>query len=178
MKTRCDNRMQFLLDQAGNSAVAAAFQHARVYDPIATATQRFELRGALKAALVLQVKSYERPGIDDDKHIAAIEALSDEMTAGRASELQGGRFRIGIAQKALNLYLKYLWCLDLIPTPPHCPFDRTVIEQLPSTSQTNWTKLDSADEYLELVAAAREAAGGLSLAEWELGLWSAGHSAQ
>lgn len=40
-------------------------------------------------------------------------------------------FRIGSAQKALNLYRKYLWCLGYIPFPPHCPFDATIIDQLP-----------------------------------------------
>jgi hypothetical protein len=48
-------------------------------------------------------------------------------------------FRVGTAQKALNLYLKYLWCLGEIKTPPHCPFDRGIIQMLPVSERV---KLD------------------------------------
>ena len=47
---------------------------------------------------------------------------------------------IGIAQKAVNLYLKYMWCFGWIPEPPHCRIDRTVLEAV--DDQDDWTKMD------------------------------------
>jgi hypothetical protein len=82
--------------------------------------------------------------------------------------LRDGRFRIGPAQKALNLYLKYMWCVGEIPTPPHCPFDSKIIYHLRGCEDVKWTKLVSLDEYMKLVRTARQEAKGRSLAEWEL----------
>jgi hypothetical protein len=84
-----------------------------------------------------------------------------------ANALNGSRFRIGSAQKALNLYLKMLWCFDRIPAPPHCPFDRIVLSHVPDCERIKWTELDSPSEYRRIVSCARSVAGG-SLAEWEL----------
>ena len=78
------------------------------------------------------------------------------------------RIRIGSAQKALNLFLKYLWCIGEAPEPPHCPFDFQIISKLPPAVRCNWTELDSIETYRALVAAAKTAAAGQSLAEWEL----------
>jgi hypothetical protein len=85
--------------------------------------------------------------------------------------LKNGRFRIGIAQKALNLYLKYLWCVGLIPMPPHCPFDSSIIGHLPECMNFNWTAIDSIDDYQKLVNSARKKADDKPIAEWELELW-------
>jgi hypothetical protein len=84
----------------------------------------------------------------------------------------GQRFRIGSAQKALNLYLKYLWCLGLIARPPHCPFDYRILAKLP-TCNVKWTQLDSIVKYKEIVGEAEQLAKGkrLSLADWELEEW-------
>jgi hypothetical protein len=78
---------------------------------------------------------------------------------------------VGPAQKALNPFLKYQWCAGWIPSPPHCPFDALIIGQLPATLRTARTALDDLRHYQRLVDAARQAAGGLSIAEWELHLY-------
>ena len=44
-----------------------------------------------------------------------IVALSEGLSEDHADILAGKRFRVGTAQKALNLYLKYLWCLQNSP---------------------------------------------------------------
>jgi thermostable 8-oxoguanine DNA glycosylase len=64
--------------------------------------------------------------------------------------------------------------LGCISEPPHCPFDRKIIGKLKLDCKINFTKMDSADEYLKLVDAARNAAKscGLSVAVWELKIWS------
>lgn len=41
-------------------------------------------------------------------------------------------FRISHAQKSVSVYLKYLWCKGLIPTPPACPIDRRILKRTQS----------------------------------------------
>jgi hypothetical protein len=90
--------------------------------------------------------------------------------------LNGGTLFFGVAQKALNLYLKYLWCWDPNFIPPHCPFDDKIIKALgalPVGVDTKWTTSNSVPSYRAWVAAARTIAGtNQSLAEWELEVWS------
>jgi hypothetical protein len=113
-----------------------------------------------------------RKTVSDDAHIASIVFLSDHLSATHRDKLHGGRFRIGTAQKALNLYLKYLWCLGLIETPPHCPFDSKVIDMLPANERVDWTALNDIEKYKGLVLSARILSRGMPLAEWELRLYN------
>jgi len=92
--------------------------------------------------------------------------------------LYGNRFRIGIAQKAFNLYLKYSWCLGKAACPQHCPFDSGIIKKLPLTEQQKsdlqWTNLDCLDDYQAPVDAGRmkvKTTEHSSLSDWELEEW-------
>jgi hypothetical protein len=96
--------------------------------------------------------------------------LSKELTERFGQYLCGNKFRIGIAQKAINLYLKFLWCMKEIPTPPHCTIDGRIISTLGLTDA--WTKLDSIQEYKQIIEKCKEQAGkNRSAAEWELETW-------
>jgi hypothetical protein len=114
--------------------------------------------------------TYEAP-VPEAQHLTNIGQLADNLSAEHPLLLRGGRFRLGPAQKALNLYLKYLWCVGLLNVaPPHCPFDFFVIGQL--GLNIRWTELDSMEGYQQLVAAAQAAAHGVGLARWELELYN------
>jgi hypothetical protein len=116
--------------------------------------------------------------VTEQEHCRNIEDLANTLTQKHKDTgiLRDGRFRVGIAQKALNLYLKNLWCLGEITTPPpHCPLDRQIIDKLglksSERSEYDWTKLDDIDKYKELIIrcdkVAREAEYQ-NIAEWEL----------
>jgi hypothetical protein len=77
--------------------------------------------------------------------------------------------RIGIAQKAVNLYLKFLWCYGWIPEPPHCPIDRTVLEEVGDNS--SWTKIKDIPEYVEKIKKIEAKKGDKSFSEWEYELF-------
>lgn len=109
--------------------------------------------------------------VTEEKHLANILELTDTLTSKFSYCLKNGRFRIGIAQKALNLYLKYLWCVGLIPLPPHCPFDSIIIGHLSECRDLNWTAIDTIEDYTNLVNAARRKTDTKQIAEWELGIW-------
>ncbi|SRR5258708_8963443 len=109
-------------------------------------------------------------GVSEPEHLENIENLSDDLSIMHNAALHDGRYRIGVAQRALNLSLKYWWCMDRIPCPPHCPFDRKIIIELRCRGYLgpDWTELDSIEDYYDLVCFAKNEANGEELAIWEL----------
>ncbi len=158
---------QFLKDEFFSLTLMATVQRADVYIAGAAEKERKAFQTALRSRLEELATAY-REEVPEEAHIRNILGLSSALSSSHAKVLREGRFRIGPAQKALNLYLKYLWCLGKIPAPPHCPFDSRVISKLPQYTGPNWTALDSELEYRALVKAAKTKAQGLSLATWEL----------
>jgi hypothetical protein len=57
-------------------------------------------------------------------------------------------YKYGVAQKLLNLFLKYLWCLGTIAEPPHCPVDRIIIGKT-CYKDKNWTEIVQRSEQLD-----------------------------
>ena len=166
-------KWEFVQDELLGCSIRGAFGRAKVYaNPNPTRELDHLLRERLRE---LEVR-YANP-VNDEEHKTNIDKLAKDVTSKfeNGSVLHKDRFRIGIAQKALNLYLKYLWCLDKVATPPHCPFDSTITAKLPLSEQQKqdlqWTKLDSLAGYQTLVDAGREEikkTGHSSLSEWEL----------
>ena len=102
-----------------------------MYRTEATLGQARALRAWLKAELVDLEPAYRTGSVPDDDHVARIISLAEAASATHSSTLADGELRIGVAQKALNLYLKHLWCLGRISESPLCPFDAVVISRLP-----------------------------------------------
>jgi hypothetical protein len=172
-------KKKFLINQAIASSIIAAFQHAGVYvaglkanDP-----RKNSLREELAERLRYLGEKYHEP-VTGEQHCQNIEDLANALTDNHKGTglLRKERFRIGIAQKALNVYLKNLWCLgEIVPPPPHCPLDRQIIEKLGlksgERSEYDWTKLDKIERYKELMSLCDKEArekGSRSIAEWEL----------
>ncbi|MDO8555469.1 MAG: hypothetical protein Q7R75_02795 [bacterium] len=134
---------------------------------------RKEFRNLLRDKLEKYAHFYKTQ-VGSTQHIKNIKNFADEISAEKIGILKKSRFRIGRVQKLLNLYLKYLWVLNWIPKPPHCPFDSRVIEKLGLNKEIQWTKLDSEEGYDKLVKSANEKAKNksLSVAEWELQFWN------
>ena len=153
----------------------------------ATEKERRRFRQSLETWLVVHIQEYRAESVDEHRHVDNIEALSAELSERHGEILIDGDFRIGTAQKALNLYLKYGWARGLVHEPPHCPIDSFVlakIKKCPENARcgicrgTTWTNMVTTREYLHFVDKAREAAGakGLSLARWELEIWQKARS--
>ncbi len=163
------DKSTFIDEEFRGLSIRAAFQRARIYADV-TDVEREYVRSCVYNVLEEFAKRYATIQ-SDDIHEKHIEEFAERLTAECAARLHRNRFRIGVAQKALNLYLKYLWCNEKIPTPPHCPFDAVVIDGL--GMNVLWTEMDSIDQYRTLVSAAKKKADGMSLAEWELQAYSA-----
>jgi hypothetical protein len=157
----------FLMDQVFSMTLMATAQRGKLYQDGSSEPLREAFRKALRFTLEKLTTQYTS-AVSSERHIVNIEALSDELSAFHKDALYHGRFRIGSAQKALNLYLKFMWCLGRIERPPHCPFDFRILSRLPNCETVKWTELDDLSEYRRIVGEAERKAGDLSLAEWEL----------
>jgi hypothetical protein len=165
------NPRDFLRDQFHGMVLQATVQRARIYAANAPEREREAFRVGLRERLD-RVAAHYLDGVADTTHVRYIATLADAVSHQHHAALRGGRFRIGPAQKALNLFLKYQWTAGWIAEPPHCPLDAIIIRKLPARVRCNWTDLDSVETYCELVAAARGVAGATSLARWELAAYN------
>jgi hypothetical protein len=173
-----NKKLKFLCDQSMVNSINGAFQHAGVYlNGLSEADPNKKKVRELLLNIILNFTEQYRNDVTDSQHCSNIEELANTMSSEFKDKgvLRNDRFRVGISQKALNLYLKYLWCLDEIPTPPHCPIDRRIIEKLgiqyQQRGQYDWTKLDCIQKYGELIFLCKKKAEGIPIAEWELKIW-------
>ncbi|MFO0835895.1 MAG: hypothetical protein U0638_13060 [Phycisphaerales bacterium] len=154
------------------SAVRTRNTKAPVYIKLLSEEQRARFAKSFKDA-TRAAAEFVRENRSEEGLIAAIEGLSREMSHRYPDALFGRRLRIVIAQKALNLYLKYVWCLDPAwPTPVHCPLDGIVLEEAGVSGV--WTQLDCIDTYRNWIGKIASCAmhnGFASMAEWELKIW-------
>ena len=171
--------------QAGMDAAIGAFMDAelfqltlgavagrgKMYEPDLKEKVRKPAQDTLRAMLEATWPSY-KSSVSEHAHIDNIQSISEKMSSRHADILRGGKFRIGLAQKALNLYLKYRWCLGQIGSPPHCPFDAGILMKIPGWRGHSWIAIDLMEDYTRLVGAARAVAGQQGLAEWELSVYN------
>ncbi len=146
-----------------------AFQRANIYAENVRENQRKAFRDALIHKVEKDLLPQYESEVSEEKHIQnilEIVAYSHEHTP----ILKPGQLYFGVAQKLLNLYLKYQWCLGNIAQPPHFPVDRIIQQKLKFKPIINWTSMKSEEKYRNIIECARKDAEekGVSLAEWEL----------
>jgi hypothetical protein len=167
-------KKEFLRRTALLNAITAAFQRALIYADGIDNGARDQLKHDLEGHL-RRVEAHYQKNISSEEHFQTIACVANEMSDKHSHTLKNGQFRIGIAQKAVNIYLKLLWCYGWIPEPPHCPIDSTVLAEI-GDKQTRWTKMDDIEEYRATIeriqAYIRQDEPMTSLSEWELGVWN------
>lgn len=167
-----DKQSAFLYSEFFTLTLMGTVQHNKIYKDDVAERERKAFQIALQQKLIDISKQYKKP-VPGPIHELNITQLADQLTASQKAILFKDRFRIGTAQKALNLFLKYLWCAGEVVEPPHCPFDFLIIQKLPSElHDIKWTQVDDIGIYRKLVEAAKACAAPLSLAEWELSAWN------
>lgn len=167
-------RNKFIDEEIWILTFGGAFQRAEIYkkDNLLDTERektRTQFREEIKKYVRQKIAPQYKDIIDENEHIENIEKFT-EWSKSFSAILNGGYLKLGVSQKLINLYLKYLWSLNLIKTPPHCPFDRIIITKLGYYNPPSWTKLDNINQYKEFVQKAKEKAKkeNLSIAEWEL----------
>ena len=99
-------------------------------------------RNDWEAELIKAEDAYRNPVHDkiEKIHIDNIESIAQRLSETHGCRvLHEGKMRIGNSQKALNLYLKFLWCLKEIPYTPHCPLDKEVLVEELKLRGARWT---------------------------------------
>jgi hypothetical protein len=165
------HQKKFIYRELFSATLGATVQRSKTYAESIPENNRKKFQNTLREQLEILLPVYESK-IPEKQHILNIETLAKNITEKCSSSLFNGTFRIGSAQKALNLYLKYMWCIGQIKRPPHCPIDAIVLQKIPGCSAIKWTYLDSISEYKKIIEKAKLVAGTTPLPQWELEIWN------
>jgi hypothetical protein len=165
MNSHDSSKKEFLKSQYWYLTIAASFSRANVYAPNTNDIQKVDFKKELFNFVDdLVSRNYSNTEVKEDNHIKFIEDI--QTFSKKFNILNGGELKIGVCQKILNLYLKYLWCANyIIEKPPHFPLDRMIQEHALKKVLVNWTSLNDIDIYSEIINAIYK---GLDKAEWEL----------
>jgi hypothetical protein len=163
----------YLESELGILAWGASVQRAHLYkegiDPSAKKEIKEFRRQVTKFLSSELLPQYKRL-VTDAQHYTNLERLI-EYASGQGESLLGMQgYKYGVAQKLLNLTLKYHWCLGLAEEPPHCPVDRVVIEKTKLKGRVKWTQIIDRAEYENVIDDVRRLAAekNVSIALWEL----------
>lgn len=164
------SKHRFLIYELGLLSLKAALstrdKEWPIYDPSKRGHQRSEAKAVLRDLLLEIATRYAEGAVSSEVHIQFIESAANDLSLKLSSTLHKGRFRVGVAQKFINVHLKYLWAAGLIPEPPHCPIDG-IIRDIARINY-HWTRSDSIEEYRNAVSALIVVASPKSLSVWEL----------
>ena len=111
-------------------------------------------------------EQYRAKNVTDAEHVKNIATLVAEASKELGPSLYKSNLRFGVAQKLLNLYLKYLWATEYIREPPHCPIDGRIAQKAKLKYQ--WTTSEAEAEYISAIEALRNGPASESIATWEL----------
>lgn len=168
---------KFILLEIWQLTINGAFQRANVYSDGAKGEKMNKEKEEFKKELREFVESlsiqYKSEIKDIDQHYSNIYSIST-FSEKYESLLKDKKINFGISQKLLNLYLKYLWCLGKIETPPHFPVDRQIQVLLEDKNPTAWTNWENDEGYNKVIDKAytkRAIEGYDNIAELELKLF-------
>ena len=148
-------RKEFIQSEVWILSTLGAFQRANIYKEGITEIKKKHFRFKLKEYITNVLVDDYRHDVNEKKHIENIENLS-KFSKKFNSILQGGQLNFGVSQKLLNLYLKYLWCMDMVATPPHFPVDSIIQKKLRVSNPVPWTRMTTSDDYLRIIDVAKE----------------------
>lgn len=160
----------FILDELWILAWAASVQRTKLFADHAQNSK--ELRFKIKQFVSENLLNQYVHKCSEARHLKNIATLVEFGSAASPACLRDGSYRYGVAQKLLNLLLKYHWCAGHIEEPPHCPVDRVIIGKTSLRNKVNWTQIRTEEQYSEVIDAIRVVAGRDGLAVWELNVYS------
>ena len=169
-----ENQKKFIIQTFLSNTQSSSFQRGCVYVEDISEQDKQPFVIAFHEKLRSLKEKYQETVTEKD-HIENIIQFKTELTNEFPTILRKQRMRFGTSQKAVNLYLKFLWCLgDINEEPPHCPIDGKVLTEI--GSNVKWTELDDVEEYKEIIESIKTKAGNQSIAEWELDFWQPGRT--
>lgn len=167
-----------------SSSFNSSVQRAKIYEGKISDVEKLEFKKGLKNYLDELILRRYVSGLSSEEHQTEIESFCKHVSNKFSPILNGGEYRIGIAQKLFNLYLKHLWSLGRIASPPHIPIDSIILAKLtklfikrhkqtpvPKCLGEKWTELCNITTYKEIIKCGFDLHGE-HLQEWELETWN------
>jgi hypothetical protein len=160
-----ESQGSFIQNEIWMLTFGASFQRSGIYNKTAPEAQKGSFKMKTRAYIVDAVlDGYKTGNVSDEQHIDNIKSIS-AYSSNFSEIFVKGKINFGIAQKMLNLYLKYMWSLGNIPEPPHFPVDRIIqIKLIEQAKQLGiipikieaWTQFNDEKHYLKVISSARE----------------------
>lgn len=176
---------RFVMEQGLISSINAAVRHIGIYRKKKRQEkqktykhQKDEFRKKFAVALIKAVKKLRKT--QDEKRpkedlADVIESVLKKIKDHKI--LKKNKLSFGIAQKAVNLFLKYLWCLNISKQlPPHCPIDGQILKEIKWNSRKemgmakNWSDFERRD-YEWAINIIKGEANKIPVTHWELMKW-------
>lgn len=180
-------KKDFILNEIFNNCILAAFRTRNSKCPIYKKNlnnEELQFVVNLKADLKDKLENWENSR-DETDHCNKLLDLTKNISGKYGHILHEGKFRFGVAQKLVNLYLKYLWVIGRGELPIHCPVDGVVKTKLvkslniKDSELTNWTEISDISQYIKYINSIKEIISNEtssyysnSIAEWELRAWN------
>lgn len=116
------------------------------------------------------IKKYFKRNSEEDHHnnIVILKEYAEKI--GK-NILLNKSYKIGTAQKLLNLSLKYFWCLGYIEQPPHCPIDRIILNKV-GINNIAWTQINTIQDYKNTIINIKKKIKRSDLSQWELEIFN------
>lgn len=170
MTAKHDYLVKELWILAWNASVQRAHLYRSGIEPNSDHTRCFRemVIGYLSSQII---PMYDKVEVNEEQHYRNIDALVAYANSVGGKVLGELGYKYGIAQKLLNLVLKYHWCLGAVTEPPHCPVDRIVIDKTRSRGES-WTRIVRRAEYQMIIEDIKRLAGTQSVAAWELSMYN------
>jgi hypothetical protein len=167
-----NDKLKFVTSELCILSWAASVQRAKLYkkDIDSTSREATKFREDMITFLKDNIIPQYVDGCSEEQHYRNIDDLIAYGNTVNPGILSDPGYKYGVAQKLLNLTLKYYWCLDLIKEPPHCPVDRIIINKTRHSGKINWTQITKKMDYEKIITEIKKLAAekGLSIPMWEL----------
>ena len=177
-----EKQRNFLVSEFWMLSWNASVQRVELYNENTSANEKKEFRNRVIDWLSQKLLEQYSSEISSGKHEENLEKLMQKGSEFGKDILKDDKYPypLGVAQKLLNLQLKYLWCYNITAKPPHCPVDRIIMEKLPLKDRKPWTKIKELPEYQTIIRELEKIAAqnGQSLADWELAEFRRRNSSQ
>lgn len=172
MKLNMTKEQEFIVNEIWILAWNASVQRAKLYKKGLSSEggKTSDFRSSVISYIEGELFQSYKSGCSEEQHYTNIESLIAKANTLGSGVLGPDRYKYGVAQKLLNLALKYLWCLGHIKEPPHCPVDRIVINKTKLKNKVNWTEIKERKQYEDAIKEIKALASAKSLtpAQWEL----------
>lgn len=150
-----------------------AFQRSFIYNKNIPSDLRRRFKKKVKKYLYENLfQEYKNKKITEYLLIQIIDKFIEDIKMEFKGILKDGDFQFGNAQKFINLYLKSMWIIGELQTPPHFPVDRIIQRKL--KLRYNWTNM-SKEEYMDVIIKAKDKIKNNNeydnIAEWEASIY-------